>query len=107
MSDTFTAADGTERYGAGEQPWDRAKRIGVSLAHGSALMVLKYLGRTKGDTAHDDESMRWYYRRLTEMAYGPVTLPHTHRSQLEARDLLYALNAELTATEKTRLGVGG
>lgn len=93
----FTHADGTVRqayYGDGEQPWDTAKRLGFA-AEFAAVSALKYVRRTKGETAKDRAKAHWYYREITILA--TEGLPYQWRH--DAAVVLRKLQAELTPNE--------
>ncbi len=88
--------DGSVRkahYGAGKQPWDTAKEMGLAAAF-AAVSILKYLRRDK-DPVHSQESARWYYARLCELAVAD--------DWRDARVALVLLLDELTPEEKARL----
>jgi hypothetical protein len=93
----FTHDDGTVRqdyYGEGEQPWDIAKRLGFA-AQFAAVSALKYVRRTKGETAKDHAKAVWYYRELCALA--TEGLPYQWRH--DAKVVLRKLESELTANE--------
>jgi len=86
-----------DHYGSGKQPWDTMVELGIAPGF-AAGNILKYLRRSK-EPAHSEESARWYYMRLKELAHEPPN----DACALTAPAMLRIVERELNHAEHVRL----